>query len=433
MCVEFLLIILVITRSDPGGSVPRFLIDRGTPGGIVNDASKFLDWACGKDMEDFEDEDEAPAGGDDDDFKPQRPHRHDTDLHNYQTNGHLAGLDEEPVPRVNPEAKAQPQSESSQNTPPAVSQEASNGGLYGMVAGGIGAAGGFIANHTPQMITDRFVAHPAPHPNDNGSTNTSSTRRASNSSISTVSSTNSFTSALDHRMTSQSQAHSTLSPTTTEKATALDQTAERELQKIESKKRKLDERLAAVRDKEVSKQSEDTAKEEEAVRRAEERHAKEIKKQEEKYKKELDKLQQKKEKEEKKAEERKKKAVEKDERARLMKENEELKSKVQGLERDREILKGQVGDLQAQNTMLAARVGRMGGVGEEVLREVREEVERGRNGGGGRMRASSLKALASRPVGLVKKVDAAIGGKENGKENVKENHLPNPGFERVNQ
>jgi hypothetical protein len=35
---------IMITRSDPGGSVPRFMIERGTPGGIVADASKFLNW-----------------------------------------------------------------------------------------------------------------------------------------------------------------------------------------------------------------------------------------------------------------------------------------------------------------------------------------------------------------------------------------------------
>ena len=37
---------IMITRSDPGGNVPRFLVERGTPGSIVADASKFLDWAC---------------------------------------------------------------------------------------------------------------------------------------------------------------------------------------------------------------------------------------------------------------------------------------------------------------------------------------------------------------------------------------------------
>lgn len=50
---------IMITRSDPGGSVPRFMVERGTPGGIVSDASKFLNWACAKDLEDFESDDET--------------------------------------------------------------------------------------------------------------------------------------------------------------------------------------------------------------------------------------------------------------------------------------------------------------------------------------------------------------------------------------
>ena len=35
---------LMVTRSDPGGSVPRFMIERGTPPGIAGDANKFLQW-----------------------------------------------------------------------------------------------------------------------------------------------------------------------------------------------------------------------------------------------------------------------------------------------------------------------------------------------------------------------------------------------------
>lgn len=37
---------IMITRSDPGGSVPRWMVDRGTPKSIVTDAAKFLNWAC---------------------------------------------------------------------------------------------------------------------------------------------------------------------------------------------------------------------------------------------------------------------------------------------------------------------------------------------------------------------------------------------------
>lgn len=38
---------IMITRSDPGGSVPRWMVERGTPGGIIKDAERFLDWAAG--------------------------------------------------------------------------------------------------------------------------------------------------------------------------------------------------------------------------------------------------------------------------------------------------------------------------------------------------------------------------------------------------
>ena len=41
---------IMISRSDPGGSVPRFLVERGTPAGIAGDASKFLEWACKREM-----------------------------------------------------------------------------------------------------------------------------------------------------------------------------------------------------------------------------------------------------------------------------------------------------------------------------------------------------------------------------------------------
>jgi len=40
---------IMVTRSDPGGGIPRFMVDRGTPSSITADVPKFLDWACGKD------------------------------------------------------------------------------------------------------------------------------------------------------------------------------------------------------------------------------------------------------------------------------------------------------------------------------------------------------------------------------------------------
>ena len=43
--VEMAIEWLMVTRSDPGGSVPRFMVEKGTPGGIVSDAGRFLKWS----------------------------------------------------------------------------------------------------------------------------------------------------------------------------------------------------------------------------------------------------------------------------------------------------------------------------------------------------------------------------------------------------
>ncbi|PLB46796.1 hypothetical protein P170DRAFT_311439, partial [Aspergillus steynii IBT 23096] len=37
---------VMVTRSDPGGTIPRWMVEKGTPKSICADAGKFLDWAC---------------------------------------------------------------------------------------------------------------------------------------------------------------------------------------------------------------------------------------------------------------------------------------------------------------------------------------------------------------------------------------------------
>lgn len=367
---------IMITRSDPGGSVPRFMIERGTPAGIVADASKFLNWACARDTEDF-DSDEGTLTDEDQDENAQKHehkhhHNHEKDLHNWQTNGYLAGI--EGSSASNPLAAEH------------VEQLATNGGgLYGMVAGVAGAAGGYISSHTPAMISNQLPGTSTSTADDKV-LQIGSRRRSSISTITSSSSVGSFASALERCETcSNALSTKTTDSNAPVKVFALQ---DKELAKLEEKKRKLDEKLSKAREKDISKKGEDNAKEEEMLRKAEEKREKEVKKQHEKFKKEVEKLEKKKEKEQKKAEERRRKAVEKDERTRLLRELEEVKAEVGVLRKEKEILRSQVGDLQAENTALAARVGRLGLQGEEVLRDVRDEVVRG-----GRLRASSLKGL----------------------------------------
>lgn len=37
---------IMVTRSDPGGNVPRWMVEKGTPKSIVADAAKFVNWLC---------------------------------------------------------------------------------------------------------------------------------------------------------------------------------------------------------------------------------------------------------------------------------------------------------------------------------------------------------------------------------------------------
>ncbi|EPE03517.1 reticulocyte-binding protein 2 [Ophiostoma piceae UAMH 11346] len=39
---------IMITRNNPGGNVPRFLVDKSTPSSIISDANKFMDWLVAK-------------------------------------------------------------------------------------------------------------------------------------------------------------------------------------------------------------------------------------------------------------------------------------------------------------------------------------------------------------------------------------------------
>jgi hypothetical protein len=407
---------IMITRSDPGGSVPRFMIERGTPGGIVSDASKFLDWACAKDMDDLESDSES--SGEDGEKRENgeklehksHEHNHEKDLHNWQTNGHLAGIEEvstpttekpSPLPQDNilaaqqrvGEAGVEPENSSNSN------------GLYAMVTGAAGLASEYIASHAPQVISNHLSSYgtqvppienvqPEPVREQTPEKASLKSRRGSVSSLGSASSVGSFASALERYETAKADNDDASSQLTTrsEADTRIISAQDKELQKLAEKKRKLDEKLNKARDKELTKKREDTAKEEEAIRKAEEAHEKEVKKQEEKYRKEVEKLEQKKAKEARKAEEKKRKVREKDERTRLLRELEEVKAQNEVLRKEKDILRSQVGDLQAENTTLAARVGRLGAQGEEVLREVRQEV-----GKAGRLRASSLKGLARAP------------------------------------
>ena len=125
----------MITRSDPGGSVPRFMVERGTPGSIVADASKFLDWACKKDHDVSATQTKGATSSD---FNASSTEQ----LESIPTNGNVAGLS---GPTATNEA------------PPSSPQETAleSAGLFATMTS-FAKAG--VESYAPQALVDRLHA-----------------------------------------------------------------------------------------------------------------------------------------------------------------------------------------------------------------------------------------------------------------------------------
>ncbi|KAI9873115.1 MAG: hypothetical protein M1830_000817 [Pleopsidium flavum] len=391
---------IMITRSDPGGSVPRWMVERGTPSGIVADAGKFLDWACKKEHPLSEDEDEV------DGVSNNHLHNEGMSLRDYETNGHLAGVNGTADDTNTPKEVQTSDLASDTTTTPA------QGGMMQSLAS---AAYAGLETYAPKAVVDHLPGHPAqtessslqkdrePLPNGDKDEDAAS-------SIPDTSSIASFASADSHFGDQEGESKSVSSKTTSShhKNNGLS-IQERELAKLNERKKKLDEKLAKSREKELKDREELTSKEETAIKKAEEKHAKEVARQEEKYKKEVARLEAKKSKEAAKLVEKKKKAEDKDEKARLVREKEEIKAEMDLVKKERDILRGQVGELQKENTALAARLGKVGN-GKDLLKEVREEILGG--GKGMRSRSSSLESGSPSKSGSARSREATILGKE---------------------
>ena len=393
---------IMITRSDPGGSVPRWMVERGTPSSIVADAGKFLDWAC-KTEHPREDEDVAHHANEEYALYEKE------NLRDYQTNGHLAGLDGGTYDMK--AAKRQPLVEPTQQNTAAPVQ----GGVLQSIAS---AAYVGVETYAPKAVVDHLPGHQAQpetmdhkiveEPMRNGRKDEEDA-----SSVADTSSIASFASADSHLGDEEGESKSISSKTTSSNNKDGFQTAqEKELAKLNDRKKKLDEKLAKSREKDLKDREDLTSKEQAAIKKAEEKHAKEVSKQEEKYKKEVAKLEAKKIKEAARLAEKRKRAEDRDEKARLSREKEELKAELDVVKKERDILQGQVGELQRENTALAARMGKVDN-GMGLLKEVRSYMLRG--GKGGRSRSSSLESgggVGLSKLGGARSRESTILGKE---------------------
>ncbi|KAF7547384.1 hypothetical protein G7Z17_g7766 [Cylindrodendrum hubeiense] len=326
---------IMITRSDPGGSVPRFLIEKGTPPGIVGDAGKFLKWVTSMSAKGFE----MPSEDDVIKVPEEVQLEGDKELH-------TPDITTTKVDRV-------PELLKEEDTPIPISN-----GLYGIITGAFGAASSLVASSLLRIGTfsdatsnDSFSDVPTieeeHHEDDSVASDTSSIR--------------SFASALERSVTEDKSPESTTeTQSETSKSNTQPNQHDKELKKLQERRRKLDEKVAKMQERRNNKLLGEKEKDAATTARLREKHDREVAKQEEKYRRELRRLEEKREIEQRKAEERRRKTHEREEKANMTLELEKIRAERDLARRQIGILEGQVGELQAQNTMLVRKLGKMG-------------------------------------------------------------------------
>lgn len=392
---------IMITRSDPGGSVPRFMVERGTPSGIVADASKFLDWACKTGYLGVEEEKVSSDG------TMETKVVDGTEHQAQNANGQLTNLDG---------LADMPTSTTQSAQPPKISESihvptAQSSGIFSVVAS---AAYSGIETYAPKSVIDRLPGHhQAPPPSTQLPSSISpETSRTVDSDTDSIISMESFASADSHLSTSSTK--STVNPisSSTSKSETPSPFPDKEAARLAARKVKLDESLRKAREKQVREKGVLTEKEAARLKKAEEKHAREVKRAEERFEKEMKAVEARRRREEEKERKKKEDAQEKERKRReaeaekerkrkeaeaekerkrieaetrdkakmekddLSKQMDGLKTEMDGLKKERDLLTHQLGELQKKNTALVAGLGSLSG-GDAILKDLRIDVTKG--------------------------------------------------------
>ncbi|KAK2595750.1 hypothetical protein QQS21_006576 [Conoideocrella luteorostrata] len=332
---------LMITRSDPGGSVPRFLIEKGTPPGIVGDAGKFLKWVSSTTSRDGT-------------VRPLEETKH--------LNGNNARNLNFPAATVAPNGSSPTVTYSQDSQQDVRDHDAgysdwipSSTGLYGIITGAFGVAGSIATGLKSQFSNP--LSFNSSQDSLTGSQPIPEEGDEDDEAKSDTSSIRSFTSALEKSVTGEKPAGSSISD---ESKSQRLQPMEKDLQKLLGRRQKLEKSYTEFQERMQTKRLEEQEKDATSQAKLREKHDKEVAKQEAKYKREIRKLEEKREAEERKAEARRIKAVERQEKSSLTLELEKVRAEKDVALKEIELLRGQVGELQAQNTALVAKLGRLG-------------------------------------------------------------------------
>ena len=451
MAVEW----LMVTRSDPGGSVPRFMVEKGTPGGIANDAARFIDWLATKSIQDLE------GVGNTTDKKDQLK---ESAADSAVVDG-VPASDEKVAHDKEPTQQQQKQLSGVDDDDPANSRAAdpsyqeavaSEKGIYSMLTGAIGAASSVVSSKFPSLVSAGLI----------GSGATDSDLEDDDSTISDADSHTSFVSAEEgdgegtaaetdylngngsirsvsttgESSSSQANDMPPVLPTPTTSAASAHH--EKELRKLEQRRRKAQEKFMRTQERWARKRGgsagsrdihqttgggtsinggdngsiashNQTDKEAQALAKLREKHERELAKQEEKYQREVRRFEEQRRNEERKAEQKRRKQLEREEKQNAQAELERTRAERDVALKQIELLKEQVGTLQAQNTMLVARLGKLEGIPAAAVLGAAGEVTAAKGSGSGRARAGTGSSLGSVRSGRSGK----SGGNGNGNGN----------------
>lgn len=371
----------MITRSDPGGGIPRFLVDRGTPEAMLQDVHKFFNWACALDEiahpdEDLEQQMKVSAAQ-----AEKEKQEESGSAASFNKDGKAptstADSTQEITPRQFIETSNRPNRGLTEQVP-SPGQTSAQGGLVSSLTGYLEAG---IDAYAPTSVSS--MVHSRLHPDAED-----------------LSSDSSDTSSIDSFMSAEELGRAETAPEAPGPQEPVDTLSmvsgnrseeslstkgmthhEKEVHKLAKKRERLDQALAKKRAEQEQKVREAQEKEQSEAEKAKDKADKEMKKTEEKHRKEIEKLEAKKAKEAKKVEEKRKKKEEQNTISRVSRERDEFRSQMDLYRRENTLLRDQVADLQRQNTLLARKLG------PEAVKSLEDEF--------GRRRSGSIKSVGS--------------------------------------
>lgn len=372
---------MMITRSDPGGGIPRFMVERGTPGSIVADVPRWLDWAISKGPS-LDDADEESA---EEELKELNANQ--TDPAASEPNLHRPAATSLEVG----ESLTRSVTDHGQPLRPKEIHEPDESHGYSSLLGNLTTAvGSTVAGYLPMFKSTDLERHASVISN----TDEEEEEGEESDESDTSSDEGTFASAGegDGKIQVVSPHSNSTSDTRSLGSTELGVDGnpkplnqhEKELIKLQQKRQALDEKMAKVREDEVRKTKEVGEKEETELKKMQEKNERERRRQEERYAKYMRRLEEKRKKEEKKAEEarlkeekrveeRMKKARENNALLKAQTERDGFRERLHVTEKERDVLQMQVEELQRENTLLVQKLG-AGESGIDIVRKVKLEA-----------------------------------------------------------